>query len=462
MAESYTDYPKAASENAKRALKFREETDNKNGCGTPVGWARANQLAKGEPISEDTIKRMASFNRHRQNKDVPYEEGCGGLMWDAWGGTEGIDWAIRKSEQIDKEKVNSMKVIDIVGTIDAYSSANAQNLKENLDSANGQDVTFNIASEGGSYFEGLTMASMISSYKGKTVAKGMGLVASAATVVFLAAEEKYLTPNSFFMIHSAWAGAEGNAKEISKTVELLSKVDEQMVNIYTAQMESKGKLINGSIEDTKAYIKELMAAETWLTADEAMDLGFADYIMDEVTTDSYNNEALFAKLRAESKFKNIPKIKNSMNDKKTLLQSIASVFGFKAEIVEEKDMTVIEEPKAEDGLEIEISQEEKDFESYTPEEKIAYYEKKIAELEAEKEAMSTEMAAMKEKVKSQEEMMKEKEVTIEEKTKKLEEAQASAMAKISYKSEGGSKVNNKFTQDQIIQASSFIKSLLNK
>ena len=47
---------------------------------------------------------MASFNRHRQNKDVPYDEGCGGLMWDAWGGTEGVDWAIRKSEQIDKEK----------------------------------------------------------------------------------------------------------------------------------------------------------------------------------------------------------------------------------------------------------------------------------------------------------------------------------------------------------------------
>ena len=88
--DSYNDYPKAASENANRALKFREETNNKNGCGTPVGWARANQLANGENISEDTIKRMASFNRHRQNKDVPYDEGCGGLMWDAWGGTEGI------------------------------------------------------------------------------------------------------------------------------------------------------------------------------------------------------------------------------------------------------------------------------------------------------------------------------------------------------------------------------------
>ena len=101
---TYNDYPKAATENAKRALKYREESGNPKGCGTPVGWARANQLAKGEALSEDTVKRMASFNRHRQHKDVPYEDGCGGLMWDAWGGTEGVDWAIRKSKQIDEEK----------------------------------------------------------------------------------------------------------------------------------------------------------------------------------------------------------------------------------------------------------------------------------------------------------------------------------------------------------------------
>jgi HK97 family phage prohead protease len=101
---SYTDYPKAASNNAKRALKYREESGNPKDCGTPVGWARANQLAKREAISEDTVKRMASFNRHRQHKDVPYDEGCGGLMWDAWGGTAGVDWAIRKSKEIDEEK----------------------------------------------------------------------------------------------------------------------------------------------------------------------------------------------------------------------------------------------------------------------------------------------------------------------------------------------------------------------
>ena len=99
--KTYADYPKKATENAKRALKYKEE--NGSDCGTPVGWARANQLANREALSRDTIARMASFKRHQQHKDVPYDEGCGGIMWDAWGGTEGVEWAIRKLKQIDGE-----------------------------------------------------------------------------------------------------------------------------------------------------------------------------------------------------------------------------------------------------------------------------------------------------------------------------------------------------------------------
>ena len=104
--ESYTDYPAGARSNAKRALEWAE----KNGwgdCGTGVGKARANQLAKGEPISRDTIARMASFKRHEQNKDTPYSEGCGGLMWDAWGGSAGVNWAISKLDEIDQKLAKS-------------------------------------------------------------------------------------------------------------------------------------------------------------------------------------------------------------------------------------------------------------------------------------------------------------------------------------------------------------------
>ena len=98
--ETYNDYPQAARNNAKRALKWKKE--NGSSCGTPVGWTRANQLASGENISRSTIARMASFKRHQQNKDVPYSEGCGGIMWDAWGGSSGVNWAINKLKQIDK------------------------------------------------------------------------------------------------------------------------------------------------------------------------------------------------------------------------------------------------------------------------------------------------------------------------------------------------------------------------
>jgi hypothetical protein len=97
--ESYADYPESASNNAKRALKWKEE--NGTSCGTSVGWRRASQLASRQPLSRSTIARMASFKRHQQNKDVPYSEGCGGIMWDAWGGTSGVEWAISKLKQID-------------------------------------------------------------------------------------------------------------------------------------------------------------------------------------------------------------------------------------------------------------------------------------------------------------------------------------------------------------------------
>ena len=98
--KSYSDYPQGAVNNAKKALKYKKE--NKISCGTSVGWTRASQLANREPISRDTIARMASFKRHQQHKDVPYSEGCGGIMWDAWGGCSGVNWAISKLKEIDK------------------------------------------------------------------------------------------------------------------------------------------------------------------------------------------------------------------------------------------------------------------------------------------------------------------------------------------------------------------------
>lgn len=101
MADSYNDYPQAARVNAQRAINIRDQYGSN--CGTPVGWARANQLANGENITRETIARMSAFERHRENSKGDPKTDCGSLMWLAWGGDEGIAWAQKKLEQIDNK-----------------------------------------------------------------------------------------------------------------------------------------------------------------------------------------------------------------------------------------------------------------------------------------------------------------------------------------------------------------------
>lgn len=108
FAESISDYPDGVKNAAKRAVSYAE----KNGwgsCGTGVGKQRASQLAKGEPISVDTIKRMYSYlSRHKGDltSSKSYEEGCGKLMYDAWGGEPALKWAERKLSQLEKESMS--------------------------------------------------------------------------------------------------------------------------------------------------------------------------------------------------------------------------------------------------------------------------------------------------------------------------------------------------------------------
>ena len=108
--QSYNDYPQAATDAACKVLRWIEEygRDEVDGM-TQVGLARANQLCNKEPISVDTIARMASFARHKQNSKIsPEFEGTpwkdkGYTAWLGWGDDEGIEWAQRKLEQLKNE-----------------------------------------------------------------------------------------------------------------------------------------------------------------------------------------------------------------------------------------------------------------------------------------------------------------------------------------------------------------------
>ena len=104
----YNDYPEAASNNARRALRHRDENGSK--CGTAVGWTRANQLANRETISHETTVRTYSFLSRAKVYDTGRyfdEEGnevCGSIMYDAWGGDAMLRWAEQKVKDMEDNR----------------------------------------------------------------------------------------------------------------------------------------------------------------------------------------------------------------------------------------------------------------------------------------------------------------------------------------------------------------------
>ena len=126
--DTWNDYPAAAKKNAQKAIDWKEKYGRDEvDAGTPVGWARAHQLAKGENLSTDTVKRMSAFNRHRKNssikpelKETPWKD-RGYVAWLIWGGDEGVDWAIEKSKEIDAMKESKqMKYIKPLNEAEKY------------------------------------------------------------------------------------------------------------------------------------------------------------------------------------------------------------------------------------------------------------------------------------------------------------------------------------------------------
>lgn len=99
--ESYTDYPDAVSNNAKRGIELNEKNGNK--CATQVGKVRAQQLANKEPISLETIKRMYSYlSRAKEYYNENDTEACGTISYLLWGGETALGWSERKLKELEQ------------------------------------------------------------------------------------------------------------------------------------------------------------------------------------------------------------------------------------------------------------------------------------------------------------------------------------------------------------------------
>jgi ATP-dependent Clp protease, protease subunit len=130
-------------------------------------------------------------------------------------------------------------------------------------------VTVYINSPGGDMFEGLAINSLLQEHKGKVTVKVLALAASAASVIAMGADEIQIARGAFFMIHNAWVVAAGNRNELRDVADYLEPFDAAMADIYAQR--------------TGLSVKEVakaMDGESWIGGSEAVNLGYADTVID--------------------------------------------------------------------------------------------------------------------------------------------------------------------------------------
>lgn len=155
------------------------------------------------------------------------------------------------------------------GEDEVYPSFVAKFLKDVED----KTLNVHINSAGGNVFAGFAIYNMLKQRKAKTVVYVEGWAASIASVIAMAGAEIHIYNNCYLMIHKAWTMACGNSTELAKTVATLEQLDTAILDIY------KGRMNNASEENVE-YLKNLIANESFLNAEEVAEL-FSNVILED-------------------------------------------------------------------------------------------------------------------------------------------------------------------------------------
>jgi ATP-dependent Clp protease protease subunit len=144
-----------------------------------------------------------------------------------------------------------------------------QIFKDELDSGTG-NITVYINSYGGDCIAAAQIYNMLTNYSGKVTVKVDGIAASAASVIAMAGDKVLMSPVSVLMIHNPLTMVCGDHTEMQKAIDMLAEVKESIINAY----EYKTGL-------SRAKLSHLMESETWMNANKAVELGFADGIIEK-------------------------------------------------------------------------------------------------------------------------------------------------------------------------------------
>jgi ATP-dependent Clp protease, protease subunit len=162
-----------------------------------------------------------------------------------------------------KVKEATVYVYDEIG----YWGVTPEDFVKELNDLSADTVHIRFNSPGGSVFDGTAMFNAIKQHKSKTVAHVDGLAASIASVIALGADEVRMAENAFMMIHEPWSMVMGNADDMREEADLLDKVGGTIMNTYVKKTSMK-----------ESEIKDLVQSETWMTAKDALEMGFIDSI----------------------------------------------------------------------------------------------------------------------------------------------------------------------------------------
>lgn len=170
---------------------------------------------------------------------------------------------------IENKNTNELK-LSIYGYIGGWRNS-AERILEQVENSKAEKIHVHINSGGGSAFDGIAISNILKSHKSEIIVHIDGWAASAASIIAMGADKVIMPSNTMMMIHQASTFAYGNADDFEKMATDLRKIDTAVKASY------KHRFVG---EDDE--LVQLLKDETWLTADEALALGFADEISDEI------------------------------------------------------------------------------------------------------------------------------------------------------------------------------------
>lgn len=177
-------------------------------------------------------------------------------------------WKPSAAGKIDDAQ--SITVFDVIGQ-DPWTGegVTAKRVGAALRAMGDAPVTVKVNSPGGDMFEGLAIYNLLREHPGEVTVKVMGLAASAASIIAMAGDRVEMGLGSFLMIHNSWGMVVGNQADMREAAAVFAEFDAAMADIYAARTGMKA-----------ADVAALMAAETWLRPESAIERGFADGTFD--------------------------------------------------------------------------------------------------------------------------------------------------------------------------------------